>query len=306
MAKIVAALFDQEDNCYQQLLASEAVARGTEHGITVLPPLFAGASSVVQMDQLMACTRRDPRPDAVLVVTAGPESQLPACRHAAKAGLSLVFLNRVPSFLAELRAAHPGVLITSIAPDQIEVGRIQAAQCQILAPSGGFVLLVTGTAQNASAVARKEGFLEGIGGHATVHVLDGQWSEESGFQAVRNWFRVGADRDRDLALAACQSDGMARGARRALADQARAARRAELLRVPIVGCDGLPSEGQEMVRAGEISATVVIPATTPKAIDALHAYWTRGERTDSLFLAPHSLPSLPEIRAAKTLQKSSA
>jgi ABC-type sugar transport system substrate-binding protein len=298
MTKTVALLLDQPANRYQQLLTREAQARAAQLDIAVLAPQYAGGSSFVQMDQLLACAKDEQRPDAVMVVIAGAESQFPACRRAAKAGVSLVFLNRLPTFLGELRKAYPEVLVTLVAPDQTEIGRIQAAQCARLVSPGAFVLLVTGPLDNHSAVARRDGFLERTSSRVNVHVLEAHWTEESAFKSVSDWFKLGADRDREVALVACENDPMGHGARRALLQRAKVTGSAAWTRIPVLGCDGVPDEGQQMVRDGELSATVVMPATTPAAIDALHAYWSRGERADAVFLPPQSFPVIDEIGAA--------
>ncbi len=279
------------------MLRREAAARARELGITVLDARYAEGSSFVQIDQLLACVKdAKQRPDAVLIVTAGSVSELPACRRAAKAGVSLVFLNRAPAFLAELRQAHPELLVTLVAPNQTEIGRIQATQSARLAPTGAFVLLVTGPSHDASALARKEGFLTESGSRFSVHLLEAHWNEDGAYRSVSDWFRIGADRHRELALVACANDPMARGARRALVERARTAGIEGYARVPILGCDGLPDEGQQMVHDGEISATILMPSTTPAAIDALQTFWTRGERPDRLLLPPQSFPALDEIR----------
>jgi hypothetical protein len=53
-----------------------------------------------------------------------------------------------------------------------------------------------------------------------------------------------------------------------------------------------------MVREGELTATVVMPPTTPAALKALHLYWTGGERADSIVLPPQSFPVLEEVKTA--------
>lgn len=298
MTKTVALLLDHPENRYQQLLTREAQARAAQLDIALLAPTYAGGSSFVQMDQLLACAKGERRPDAIMMVIAGAESQHPACRRAAKAGVSLVFLNRLPSFLGELKKAYPDVLVTLVAPDQTEIGRIQAAQCARLVTPGSFVLLVTGPLDNHSAIARRDGFLERTSSRIDVHVIEAHWTEESAFKSVSDWFKIGADRDREVALVACGNDPMGCGARRALRQRAKTTGNDAWTRVPVLGCDGVPDEGQQMVRSGELSATVVMPPTTPAAVDALHAYWARGERADSVFLPAHSFPVIDELGAA--------
>jgi ABC-type sugar transport system substrate-binding protein len=293
----VAVLLDQEQNQYQQLLLNEAKVRAPRRSLQLQPPQYANGSAVAQMEQLLGCAKATDRPDGVILVPAGRESQLPACRRVVKAGLSLVLLNRVPPYLDELRALSGDVLVAAVAPDQVEIGRIQAEQLAQLAPDSGFALLVTGTPSNDSAINRRKGFLEASRG-TDVHVLEGDWNEESGYEALRDWFRLGADRNKPLGAVVCQNDQMARGARRALVERAVETGDRALTEVPLLGCDGLPQEGQRMVTEGTLAGTVIMPPTTGRALDLLAAFWEHGARADVVLLPPDSHPPLSQIRTA--------
>jgi len=289
--KKIALLLDQEDNPYQQLLAKGAAVRATHHKLALLPPSYAGGSSFVQLNQLMACTKGDDRPDGVLLMAAGGESNLPGAKHVLRAGVSLVFINRQTAQASELKDAYPDVLTAAVSPDQEQIGRIQAEQCRRLLPKGGFVLLITGTPSTSSAIDRRAGFLSGVGKEIDVHTLEGMWTEESAFRALADWVRVGAERSRPVSLIVCQNDQMARGARRAQLEHK--AKVGEL--APLIGCDGLPAEGQHMVRQGELRATVIMPATTPEAVDALAAFWATGERRELALVSAESFPPLAQL-----------
>jgi ABC-type sugar transport system substrate-binding protein len=91
---------------------------------------------------------------------------------------------------------------------------------------------------------------------------------------------------------------MASGAMSALRRQAASSGRRELERVAIVGCDGLAEEGRAMVARGELAATVVMPATTPAALDALAGFWRTGSPSGTLLLEPASYPALDALRAS--------
>lgn len=289
MTKTIRLLLDHDDNLYQQLLLSEARVRAPRRNLELLEPLYANGSAVAQMEQLLQAAKGPERPDALLLVSAGRESQLPACRRAVKAGLSLVFLNRIPGYLHELRAENAGVLVAGVAPDQVAIGRIQAEQCRQLSPRGGAVLLVTGMPGSESARERRDGFERTLPPGTSLHVLEGDWSEASAYDAVSRWLRLGTDRS--VAVTVCQNDQMARGARRALVER-------EHGDVPVLGCDGLPAEGQRLVGQGELVGTVVMPPTTGHAIDLLGAFWDHGARADVVLLEPDSHPPLSQIRSA--------
>jgi ABC-type sugar transport system substrate-binding protein len=295
--KRVSLLLDQEENVYQQTLVKEGARQALKHGLELLHPRFANGSSFVQMEHLLACAKEEVRADGILLMTAGAESQLPACKRVARCGISVIFLNRIPSHLDELQQAFPDVLIAAIAPDQVEIGHMQGAQALRLLPRGGFVLLVTGTASNPSAIGRQRGLTEAIGQQAEVHAVEGQWTDESAFAALSDWFRLGADRHRAIDLLVCQNDQMAHGARRALLRQALTSVQPSLGSVPIIGCDGLPSEGQQMVKDGEMTATIIMPVTTPAALDSLAAFWATGTRVTTVLLKSESSPTLDRIAA---------
>jgi ABC-type sugar transport system substrate-binding protein len=296
MKKGLALLLDQKDNLYQQLLVQEAARSAAKHGIELAEPHYARGSSVAQLECLMNLIKSEKRPDGVLMVSAGSASQLPVSKRAAAAGISLVYLNRIPPYLAELRHAYPDVLIATVAPDQSEMGRIQAAQCKKLLPDGGYVLLITGTHDNPSAIARKEAFLALAGAPLEVHVLDALWTEESAFKALSDWYRIGADRDRKLSLVVCHNDPMGLGVRRALVQRATLIGDQAIANIPIIGCDGLLSEGQALVKRGQLSATVVVPPTTPRAVEMLADFWTRGIRNELALLPLESFPAIDQLR----------
>ncbi len=293
--KKVALLLDSSENEYQKLLVQSALDRAAQLGIEILGPAYAGGSSFTQLDQLLSFTREAGAVDAIVVSVAGTASDLPAAKRTCRGGVSMVYLNRIPEHLAELRAAFPEVLVTGVTPDQEAVGRIQAAQCARLAPEGGFVVMITGVRTSASAQRRERGFLAAAGSRVQCHAIDGRWTADGASKVLVDWFRLGADRKREIAIVVCHNDQMALGARRALAQQARETGTPSLLDVPIVGCDGLPAEGQRMVRDGEIVATVVIPPTTPGALDRLAAFWAKGDNPEVTVLAPESFPSLEKL-----------
>ena len=61
---------------------------------------------------------------------------------------------------------------------------------------------------------------------------------------------------------------MAMGARKGF-EQFAPQLRYSWLKVPFLGCDGMPNAGQEWVRSGLLTATVLSPPTAPLAIDLI-------------------------------------
>jgi len=293
--KSTALLLDDSQNRYQQQLVQEARACAARHGAELLTPQFADGSSWKQVESINACLRADPKPDAMMVMLAGAQYARAVVERIPKAGIALVLLNRLADWLGELRSRYPQVLVAGVAPAQDGIGRIQARQAARLAAPGAFVILVTGTASSAAAIERRRGFVEGSTAPFAVHELDGNWSAAGAEAAISGWFQLGAQRERLPALVVCQNDVMAQGARAALARQAARTGRRELERVPLIGCDGIAEEGRAMVARGELAATVVLPATTPAALELLKAYWDGGTRPELTLLEVTSFPALDEI-----------
>jgi len=287
----VALLLDDPENRYQQLLAREARAAADDSGMTLLDPELAGGSSWTQVESVNQLLR-EARPDGVLIMLAWEQWTRAPFERLVKAGVAVVLLNRIPAWVDALRREYPRALVAGVTPRQEGVGQIQAEQALRLAPLGSFVILITGAALSPATVARKDGFLGTVAGRLLVHEVDGRWSARGAAKALAEWFRVGAERERPLGLVACQNDAMASGARCALLREAASSGRGDLERVPLVGCDGLEEEGRAMVARGELAATVVMPPTTPVAVELLRRFWEAGDRSETVALEASSHPSL--------------
>ncbi len=295
--KKTALLLDDPQNTYQKLLVKEAHASAGNHGIELLEPSFAGGSSWNQVEVLNGYLRASERPDALIVMPAGGESMKGTFERVLKAGIPMVLLNRIPDWVDELRGRFPEALLAGVAPDQVGIGRIQGEQAWRLVPAGAHVMLVTGTASTVAAIERERGFRERVGDRFVVNEVDGRWSAAGAEKAVGAWFRMGADRENPPRLVGCQNDPMAQGARAALSSQAAASATPELARVPLTGCDGLAEEGRASVERGVMAATVVLPPTTPAALQLLKRYWDSGARAQTIRLEALPFPSLDKLRA---------
>jgi ABC-type sugar transport system substrate-binding protein len=250
-------------NAYQQLLVESARSAARDHGLGFIEPRFADGSLMRQMGQCYDVLRADPRPDGVLLLLVAGDEMENAVSALAKGGVDCVVLNRIPGYLERLRRQFPERLLAAVAPDQTEIGRIQGRQSLRLLPEGGTVLLILGAHNASSAVSREKGFREVVGTRLDVHVIEGKWQAERADQALSDWLRFGAKRAREVDLIVSHNDAMALGVRRAL-QRHESERGAEgLATIPIVGCDGLPDEGAKMVGSRELTATVVMPASSP-------------------------------------------
>lgn len=294
VSRTVGLLLDDPQNQYQQLLVKEAQLWAPRSDLGLLEPQFAGGSSWAQLESIQAWLRQPTRPDGVMVMLAGAQMTIGTFARIVKAGMPLVFLNRIPAWVDDLRAEFPQSLVAAVAPRQEGIGEVQGQHALGLARTGAFVLLVTGESRSQAAIDRQRGFERMVGSRFEVHALEGRWSSEGAAQALADWFRVGARRQTPVELIVCQNDTMAAGARRALADQARATGRRDLELIPLVGCDGLPTEGRAMVSRGELAATVVLPATTPPALQLLRRFWDSGAQSRTVLLEGTPFPSLDQ------------
>jgi ABC-type sugar transport system substrate-binding protein len=294
VSKTVGLLLDDPQNQYQQLLVKEAQLWAARSDLTLLPPEFASGSAWTQLESIQTWLRQTTRPDGVMVMLAGSQITAGTFARVARAGMPMVFLNRIPTWVDDVRAEFPHALVAAVAPRQEGIGEVQGQHATALARPGAFVILMTGESRSQAAIDRQRGFERMVGSRFDVHVLEGRWSTEGAIQAMADWFRVGARRQTPIELIVCQNDTMAAGVRKALADQAGASGRNDLLHIPLVGCDGLQQEGRAMVARGELAATVVLPATTPPALQLLRRYWDSGAQSRTVLLEGTPFPSLDQ------------
>jgi ribose transport system substrate-binding protein len=108
-----------------------------------------------------------------------------------------------------------------------------------------------------------------------LRALKAHWSEASARTAVASWLRLCTAQDTKIVGVCAQDDSMAIGARKAL-EASSLAQRDAWLRVPFLGCDGMPKTGQEWVRSGLLAATVYSPVTAPIAIELMARFFQTG------------------------------
>jgi ABC-type sugar transport system substrate-binding protein len=294
--KTVALLLDDAQNRYQQLLVRKAKDHALRLNLRLLEPQFAGDSSWNQLESINAYLRSEPLPDAILVLLAGEQHTGVWLERAIAKHIAVVFLNRVPPWLSVVRSKFPQALVTAVAPTQVAVGELQGAQALQLVRPGANVILVTGAARSPTAIERQRGFMDTVARQLKVHQVDGRWSAQEAEKALAEWLQLGGESARTIDLVVCQNDTMVIGARRAMSMHATMHGRPELANVPYIGCDGLEEEGQIMLRDGKLTATVVLPPTTPAALDILHRYWSSNVKADTVTLGVESAPPLERIR----------
>lgn len=295
---LVSLTINDDDYQTEQALAAADAARTLEVDAQIL---YAENDSITQSQQLLAAiqSRPESRPHGIIFEPVGGTALPQVAQAAASAEIGWVVLNREASYLDELRHSTPAPVF-AISTDHMEVGRLQGRQISALLPKGGSVLYIQGPSENSAARERTAGMRETIPQAVQVQILKGKWTEESSRRAVESWLSLTTSRKARIDLVAAQDDSMAMGARRAFEQIRDASERDKWLRLPYIGCDGLPKTGQVYVRKGWLAATVHIPPNTPMAMEMLtKALAGTAQPPEYTLTAPKSIPPLEELAAKR-------
>jgi ABC-type sugar transport system substrate-binding protein len=252
--------------------AREAAARlGAD-----LEVVYAQDNGVVQSQQLLQSIQSTtaPHPDVIIFEPAGSTTLPQVARAAAAKGIGWVVLSRDAEYIAELRSAFR-IAAFVVTADHKEIGRIQGRQLAAFVPGGGTVLTILGPSQSKAASLRHAGLLETKPENIHLRSVKGHWTEVSAQKAVHSWLALSTSRTMDIVAVCAQDDSMAIGARKAFEESSHELR-ASWLEIPFLGCDGMPETGQEWVRRGLLTATVLSPPTAPVAIDLVARFLKLG------------------------------
>lgn len=294
--RVVVSLMTQE-NDYQLEQAASAQAAALKLGTSV-QIIYADNDAVQQTQQLLSFIQEPgKRPDAILVEPVG--TGMPQVAKAAvSAGISWVVLNAGVDYLSELRL-RALVPVFSVLPNNEEIGKIQGCQIASLLGEQGCVLYVEGPSGRDVSQLRTKGMTSTKPAAITIKTLKGDWTEKSGYHAIRSWLSLSTSRELRVGLIACQNDDMAIGARRAFGELTNLGERDAWLSLPIIGCDGLPKGGQSWVRQGQLAATVVSPPLVGEAMQMLMAALQSGTQpAERTLIAPASFPELAQLHQA--------
>jgi ABC-type sugar transport system substrate-binding protein len=293
------------DNDYQtvQKDACRAAAKRNRFSVT---ELSARNDAGEQLSQIKGCLAEPEavRPQALLINPVAESYLLPVAEEAARLGVAFVLLNRTCAYIDQLRRKYSKVPIFCVGPDQRLIGRIQGQHFASLLPTGGEVLYIQGTSLASSAQHRLEGVKGALaGGKVQLVISQGDWSAASGTSAVQHWLRTRIAPAVSDCVVGAQNDGMAMGARAALVAAALELKRPELMDVPVTGCDGTVAQGQACVRSRELCATVVVPSSADRAVDAIAAAFASGMvPTADISMDVSSFPDVARIERSKLLK----
>jgi len=288
-----------DDNDYQLEQAASAQAAALKLGAK-LQIIYAGNDAVHQTQQILSFIQ-DPakRPDAILAEPVGTGMPQIA-RAAVGAGIAWAIVNTDVDYISQLRQ-HALVPVFSVVSDHLAIGNIQGQQMGALMGEKGCVLYVEGPSVRDVAKTRTKGMLSTKPAGIDVKALKGDWTQNSGYNAIRSWLSLSTSRQLHIGMICCQNDDMAIGARRAFEELGDLQERDAWLRLPITGCDGVPRSGQEWVRQKRLTATVISPPLMGDAMQLLAGAIKAGTQPpERSVIAPSSYPALKELEKARS------
>jgi len=284
------------DNDYQIEQASSAESAAAKLSVE-LQIVYADNDAINQSTQILNAVQAAAalRPHAVVFEPVGGTALPQVARAAVTAGIGWVILNREATYVSELRKTSTAPIF-SLSSDHVEIGRIQGRQFAALLPQGGSVLYIQGPTENSAAKERTAGMQQTKPSNVQVALLKGQWTEESAQKAIRSWLKLSTSQRAAIDLIAAQDDSMAVGARKAFQELPESDRE-RWLKLPFLGCDGLPKTGQAWVTSGLLAATVFVPPNAGQAVEMLvDAMQKKKPLPESALTVPISIPSLVDLK----------
>jgi len=290
---VVVSLITKE-NDYQLEQAASAEAAASKLGANV-QIIYAGNDAVQQTQQILHFIQ-DPakKPDAILAEPVGTSMEQIA-RAAVKAGIGWGIINSSAEYLPELRR-QAKVPVFSVVSDHEAIGKIQGLQMAALLGDTGNVLYIEGPSVRDVAKLRTKGMLATKPPGVSVKSIKGDWTQQSGFNAVKSWLALTTSRQMKINMIACQNDDMAIGARRAFEELGDLQERDAWLHLPLTGCDGVPRAGQDWVRQKRMTATVIAPPLVGEAMQILAAAMNSGSQPpERTVISPTSYPAVKDL-----------
>lgn len=224
------------------------------------------------------------RVDLLIVSPRDANALAPAIDRAAGRGIPVVLLTRM---------ANTERYTTFVAPDDRAIAREAARFIAGTLGRRGQVLVLQGVPTASTAMARTEGFAEGLKafpGMKIAAVVPGNYLRADALKAMEDVLERGVEFDAIFA----QSDSMASGARLALKKAGR-----DPAKIPIVGFDYIP-ESREAIRRGEQRASFVYPTCAEETAKAV-ADILNGAKVPKRILVPSRLVTPANVDRVETI-----
>lgn len=292
-----------DDNDFQLEQAASAQAAAQQVGARV-EIIYSGNDAVQQTQQILRYVQ-DPskRPDAILAEPVGT-GMAQVAKAAVDAGIAWGIINNDVDYITGLRQ-RALVPVFTVISDHEAIGKIQGQQIGAFLGERGCALYLEGPWGRDVAKTRSHGMQATKPAGVTVKTLRGDWTQKSGYHAMKSWLALSTSRQMQVGMVACQNDDMAIGARRAFEELANLEEREHWLRLPFTGCDGVPRSGQEWVRQGLLAATVISPPLVGDAMRLLAGSIKAGSQPPPrTLLAPSSFPALKELQRSRAASQS--
>jgi ABC-type sugar transport system substrate-binding protein len=288
-----------EQNDYQRAQAASAQAEAAKIGASV-QIIYANNDAVTQTQQILQFIQEpSKRPDAIVVEPVGTGMRQVA-GAAVTAGIAWAVINARVDYLSELRQ-RARVPVYSVLSDHEEVGRIQGQQIAAMLGEEGCVLYIEGPGVGDVARLRTKGMMSTKPSKVTIKTLRGDWTQRSGYNAIRSWLALSTSRELHVGMVACHNDDMAVGARHAFEEITDMKERDQWLSLPITGCDGVPKAGQAWVRQGRLGATIYCPPLIGEALQLLATSRLGATQPEErTLIAPSSFPALTELKRKRS------
>jgi len=287
-----------DDNDYQLEQAASAQAAAMKLGASV-EIVYAANDAVHQTQQILKFIQEPTkRPDAIMVEPVGTGMPQIA-RAAVNAGIAWVVINTNVDYVQELRK-HALVPVYTVVSDHEAIGKIQGQQIGAILGDKGCVLYIEGPSVRDVSKSRTKGMMSTKPPGIEIKTLRGDWTQNSAYHAIKSWLSLSTSRQLHVSMIAAQNDDMAIGARRAFEELGDMRERDSWLRLPFVGCDGVPRSGQEWVRQKRLAATVVAPPITGEAMHLLaNALRAGSQPPEHTTMAPSSFPPVKDLEKAR-------
>jgi ribose transport system substrate-binding protein len=289
---VLSLVVAENDYQLEQEAAAQQMAQELDADLEVL---YAGNDAVTQGQELLEYIQSsDRRPDGVICHPVGT-ALTQVAREAVNAGVGWAVLNREAPYISELRKSAKAPVF-SVSVDQHEVGRIQGLQMGALLPEGGLALYIVGPKSNPALQLRTAGAEAAKPANVQLRTLPGRLTEQSSYDVVSNWLELSTAASSPVKLVAAQNDSMAMGARRAFAEKMVGKAREQWGRLPYIGCDACPQTGQQWVRQGVLTASIVVPPSAGRALELM----ARGMQAPSALeertvLLPSPFPAIEKL-----------
>ena len=287
-----------DDNDYQLEQAASAQAAAMKLGASV-EIVYAANDAVHQTQQILKFIQEPTkRPDAIMVEPVGTGMPQIA-RAAVNAGIAWAVINTNVDYVQELRQ-HALVPVYTVVSDHEAIGKIQGQQIGAILGDKGCVLYIEGPSVRDVSKSRTKGMMSTKPPGIEIKTLRGDWTQNSAYHAIKSWLSLSTSRQLHVSMIAAQNDDMAIGARRAFEELGDMRERDSWLRLPFVGCDGVPRSGQEWVRQKRLAATVVAPPITGEAMHLLaNALRAGSQPPEHTTMAPSSFPPVKDLEKAR-------